>query len=88
MTNNASAFDTLQAARDLKAAGIESEQAEALASKRGEAADTGRADLVTKADLTAAIAALETRLTNRLYAAVFAAAGIAAGIVIAAIKLL
>ena len=50
----------------------------------GEAADTGRADLVTKADLTAAIAALETRITNRLYAAVFAAAGI----VIAAVKLL
>lgn len=82
MTNNASAFDTLQAARDLKAAGIESDQAEAIASKMGEAADTGRADLVTKADLTAAIAALGTRLTNRLYAAVFAAAGI----VIAAIK--
>ena len=84
MTNNASAFDTLQAARDLKAAGIESDQAEAIASKMGEAADTGWADLVTKADLTAAIAALETPITNRLYAAVFAAAGI----VIAAIKLL
>lgn len=84
MTNNASAFDTLQAARDLKAAGLESDQAEAIASKMGEAADTGRADLVTKADLTAAIAALETRITNRLYAAVF----VAAGIVIAAIKLL
>ena len=37
MTNNASAFDTLQAARDLKAAGIESDQAEAIASKMGEA---------------------------------------------------
>ena len=84
MTNNASAFDTLQAARDLKAAGIESDQAEAIASKMGEAADPGRADLLTKADLTAAIAALETRITNPLYATVFAAAGI----VIAAIKLL
>ena len=83
MTNNASAFDTLQAARDLKAAGIESDQAEAIASKMGEVADTGRADLVTKADLTAAIAAFGSRITNRLYAAVF----VAAGIVIAAIKL-
>ena len=84
MTNNASAFDTLQAARDLKAAGIETAQAEAIASKMGEAADTARAGLVTKADLTAAIAALETPITNRLYAAVFAASGI----VIAAVKLL
>ena len=83
MTNNASTFDTLQAARDLKAAGIESDQAEAIASKMGEAANTGRAGLATKADLTAAIAALGTRITNRLYSAVFAAAGI----VIAAVKL-
>ena len=84
MTNNASAFDTLRAAPDLKAAGIKNAQAEAIASKMGKVADSGRANLVTKADLTAAIAALETRITNRLYAAVFAAAGI----VIAAIKLL
>ena len=84
MTNSASAFDTLQAVRDLKAAGIESDQAEAIASRMGEAADTGRADLVTNADRTAAVAALGTRITDRLYAAVLAAAGV----VIAANKLL
>ena len=54
----ATAFDPLAAARDLKAAGFESEQAEALAAQLRFAAGADHADLATKADL----AELENRL--------------------------
>ena len=58
----ATTFNPLAAARDLKAAGIEAEHAEAIAEGMREAADAAagaaRGDLATKADL----AALETRL--------------------------
>ena len=46
----ATAFDPLAAARDLKAAGFESEQAEALAAQLRFAAGADRDDLATKAD--------------------------------------
>ena len=51
-------FDALTAARDLKAAGVEAEQAEAIAEGMRRAAGADRADLATKTDL----ADLETRL--------------------------
>ena len=47
----ATAFDPLAAARDLKAAGFEQEQAEALAAQLRVAAGADHADLATKADL-------------------------------------
>ena len=49
----ATAFDPLAAARDLKAAGFESEQAEALATQLRVAAGADHADLATKADIDA-----------------------------------
>ena len=49
----ATAFDPLAAARDLKAAGFESEQAEALAAQLRFAAGADHADLATKADIAA-----------------------------------
>ena len=58
----ATAFNPLATARDLKAAGIEAEHAEAIAEGMREAADAAasadRGDLATKADL----ADLENRL--------------------------
>lgn len=45
---NASTFDTLAAARDLEAAGVERTQAEAIATAIRE----GQGDLATKADIT------------------------------------
>ena len=49
----ATAFDPLAAARDLKAAGFEPEQAEALAAQLRFAAGADHADLATKADIEA-----------------------------------
>ena len=53
----ATAFNALAAARDLKAAGIEAEHAEAIAEGMRQAADAAagadRADLATKGDLDA-----------------------------------
>ena len=57
------AFDSLEAARKLEAAGIERKQAEVQAEVIAQALQGG--GLVTKTDL----AQLETRLTNRLYLA-------------------
>ena len=49
---SAATFDTLSAARDLEAAGIERKQAEAIAEGMRRAAGTDRGELATKADLT------------------------------------
>ncbi len=65
----AAVFDTLSAARELEAAGMERRQAETAA----KAAGAERAELVTKADLKAELAALEARLTWRMIALVLAA---------------
>ena len=57
------AFDTLQAAESFQQAGMPADQAKAVARairQRGE-------EQVTNSGLTAALAQLETRLTNRLY---------------------
>ena len=57
---NASAFDTLTAARNLEAAGVERSQAEAIA----KAIRDGQGELVTKDHLDAKLAALENRLVK------------------------
>ena len=58
----ATAFDTLAAARELKAAGFEPEQAEALAAQLRSAAGADRDDLATKADLHREIGILRSEL--------------------------
>ena len=71
----AATFDTLSAARDLEAAGIERRQAEAIAGTVRQATAADREALATKADLAelradmqADMAALETRLRADLRA--------------------
>ena len=59
---NAVAFDTLSAARELEAAGIERRQAEAIAGTVRQATIADREALATKADLLE----LETRLRDGL----------------------
>ena len=58
---NGTPFDTLGAARELEAAGIERRQAEAIAG----AIRNGEGDLVTKDHLDARLAGLEARLVER-----------------------
>ena len=57
---NGTPFDTLGAARELEAAGIERRQAEAIAG----AIRNGEGDLVTKDHLDARLAELESRLVK------------------------
>ena len=63
----ASTFNPLEAARDLKAAGIEAEHAEAIAEGMRRAVSADRDELATKA----ALAALEARMTATLYRALW-----------------
>ena len=56
----ATAFDTLSAAQDLEAAGIERKHAEAIA----KVVNHGDERAATKADLDTATTALEARMTN------------------------
>ena len=58
---NGTTFDTLGAARELEAAGIERRQAEAIAG----AIRNGEGGLVTKDHLDAKLAELEARLVER-----------------------
>lgn len=76
----AAPFDTLAAARELTAAGMDRGQAEAVAS----AIRAGQGELVTRDTLRAELAALEARLTWRI----FLVAGAQAGLIVALIKLL
>jgi hypothetical protein len=59
------AFDTLATVRALEEAGMDAAQAEAVTGAIGGA--IGSADTVTRADLDAALAALELRLTKQLH---------------------
>ncbi|MCY3820810.1 MAG: hypothetical protein OXH52_15870 [Gammaproteobacteria bacterium] len=76
----ATAFDILGATHRLEEAGLPREQAEAIAAEAGTAAQSGRDDLVTKSDLTAALAELEARLLWRLVGGMVAVAGLAIAI--------
>ena len=70
-----SAFDTLEAARALEAAGMERRQAEATAEQLRAAAGADRDELATKAE----IARLETKIgnaANRMMIAQLAIAGL------------
>ena len=73
-------FDTLEAAKRLRDAGLKQEHAVAIASMGREASQADREELATKADLEATLAALEARLTWRMV-------GLAA-LIIAAVKLI
>ena len=55
-------FDTLAAARKLQASGVDSRQAEAQAEVIAAAVGNMHDDLVTKADLAAAVSGLENRM--------------------------
>ena len=76
----ANTFDTLSAAQDLEATGIEPAQAEALAAQLRTAAGADHDALATKADLNATIAGLEGRICRALWmqGAAFAALILAA----------
>ena len=78
----ATAFDTLTAAQDLEAAGIERKHAEAIA----KVVNHGDERAATKADLEAATTALDARMTNleaRMTATLYRALWIQGGAVIA-----
>ncbi len=81
MTTNT--FDTLAAARDLEAAGVERVQAEAHAAAIRTAVESTRSDLATQADL----AALEVRLVKWGVGLAIAAAGITTAAVLGALRL-
>ena len=78
----ASSFDTLAAAEAIENAGADSRLAKVIASQLRVASDAG--EPVTRAELDAALAALEARLTWRLIGAMVALAGV----IIAAVKLI
>ena len=84
---NASTFDTLTAAQDLEAAGIERRQAEAIAEGMRRAASADHAELATKADLTTTVATLRTELATLETRLTWKALGIA-GLILAAVKLI
>lgn len=71
---SATTFDTLRVARELKAAGVPDEQAEAHAAALRQAATADHNELATKTDIAALRAdliALESRLDARLYRALW-----------------
>ena len=84
-------FDTLAAARDLEAAGLERPQAEAIVKTMRESGRADFANLATKvdiaevrteiADVRTAIANLETRLLRWMVGTVLTTAGVTLGIV-------
>ena len=91
---NATTFDSLAAARKLRAAGFEQGPAEALAESLHEVATANRQDLATKADLlvtTASLDAFEARLRTEIVTAAnrhLVATLVAMGVLYAALKLL
>ena len=58
-------FDALAAARDLKAAGVDADQAEAIAAQLRTAAGADHDTLATKADISALRTATAWRLCRR-----------------------
>lgn len=83
---NATAFDSLSAARRLKEAGLEQGPAEAIAETMREATVANREDLATKSDLAALEARLRAEMVtigNRNLVATL----VALGVLFAALKL-
>lgn len=60
-------FDTLQAAESFRQAGMPADQAKAVARAIQQRGEDQAEDRVSNSGLAAALAQLETRLTNRLY---------------------
>ena len=75
------AFDTLSAARKLQFAGVKTEQAEAHAEIVASAVHGARGDLATEADLDAAIAGLENRMSKIAIAMVAGQAALTAALI-------
>ena len=85
-------FDTLTAARDLEAAGLERPQAEAIVKTMRESGRADFANLATKvdiaeirteiADVRTAIANLETRLLRWIVGTILTTAGVTVAIVL------
>ena len=77
-------FDTLTAARDLEAAGLERPQAEAIVKTMRESGRADFANLPTKVDIAeihTAIANLETRLLRWIVGTILTTAGVTVAIV-------
>ena len=77
-------FDTLTAAHDLEAAGLERPQAEAIVKTMRESGRADFASLATKVDITeihTAIANLETRLLRWIVGTILTTAGVTVAIV-------
>ena len=77
-------FDTLTAARDLEAAGLERPQAEAIVKTMRESGRADFANLATKVDIAeihTAIANLETRLVRWIVGTILTTAGVTVAIV-------
>ena len=77
-------FDTLTAARDLEAAGLERPQAEAIVKTMRESGRADFANLATKVDIAeihTAIANLETRLLRWIVGTILTTAGVTVAIV-------
>lgn len=70
----ASAFDTLQAAKQLEGCGFKREQAETVAA----VVQSAQGDLATKADLKAALAELKTDVLNTMTTRALSIAGLVA----------
>lgn len=71
-------FDTLEAARDLKAAGLAEPHAEAIVTTMSRAVSE---NMATKADLKAGLSALEQRITIRLGGLIVAGVGFLAALI-------
>ena len=71
-------FDTLEAARNLKAAGLAEPHAEAIVTTMSRAVSE---NMVTKADLKAELSSLEQRITIRLGGLIVAGVGFLAALI-------
>ena len=80
------AFDSLEAARELEAAGFERNHAEAMVKTIVAAREAGREDLATKADLARVEARLEAKLAAAINKMLLGQVAVA-GLLFAALKL-
>ena len=83
---NATTFDSLSAARRLRAAGLREEQAEAIAEVLREASAANRGELATKADFAAFEARLKAEIVSAANRITFTML-VAMGVLFAALKL-